>query len=157
MSRLGRLEFGSWQINCVSTRIDAHCSRPLRRFHRLRYFKLALRFFSDNHKRTVAAACECLTVVEFCRVYSCADRQARQDFAIFGTHDHHLLGLTAADEEAPSPRIQCKPNRLTAGSYGPMGKYFARGQVDDRELIFVFQVDIDLAMTVRSEKLGLAA
>ena len=67
------------------------------------------------------------------------------------------LEILAADEQSVMLAINGHAHRASAGSNRPLADNFHLLGVDDGNFVLVDEIDKDFALTVRDERLGLAA
>ena len=136
--------------------VDAHSAGAFRSFDGFHNCEFAGRGFGGDGEGAVAATGEGLAAIDLGRVDAGAERKVGEDLAD-GAHDDEHLRIAAADEEAVLLGIDGHADGSAAGSDGPAGDDFARGEIDDSDLVLIHEIDVDLAGAVGGEKLGGAA
>ena len=81
-----------------------------------------------------------------------------QDFAVFRAHDHHGLRLAAGDEQDLILYVHGEPGAGSAfsGQVVMAGDGHGLG-VDHRDVVFIFDIDVDVAFSVGDGLFGRAA
>ena len=145
-----------WQVNHLAARIERHRPRTNLGLNDLRKFELVRRHFANNRQGPVAAAREHQAVAETGRIDERANREIRHDLSVVGVHHDQLL-VAATDKQPPRRAIHRHSSRLAARRGRPSRDDFHLLRIDDRDLILVHDIDVNLAGLVGDRELRRSA
>src|SRR5579864_2438832 len=155
-SRLRLFELGCRQIDFVRLVIDVHRLGANSRSHGLNCLPSSI-LLLGNAELTFARASEHLIAIPAGSVHAASDGESGNYFAVVCAHDDRLLRFATSDEESVFLWIDRKADWRTARSNRPVGEHFPGFQVNDSDLVLVFQIDIEFPGTIRRQILRFAA
>src|SRR5215475_10053272 len=103
----------------MSGGVYSHGSGALTRLYGLHNCKPSCACLADDGERAIPATGECLAIIAFRGVDTCAYRQVSQHLAVVGTHHNQFLWLAATNEQTSLLRVDHHSYGRTARGYGP--------------------------------------
>src|SRR5665213_1493450 len=147
--RWRRTKFGSDGIDVVILCVERHGTRPALGRKRLDNRILIGRILMRHRNRTIAARCEYQprSRIEAVRVHTLADRNGGY-FISVGVVDNRDDPAVATRKEPFMHGIDSQSGWLVAARHGPRVEYLECLGIECDDLIFVFVVDIDMALAI---------